>query len=179
MMSKDKTIMLKPMEPEDSVYMEKWHYSGDYDSFFVNAIMLTREQLKVYSFMRDGQGLMIWKTDTSQPVGFISLYDMRMLSQNVKIGILIDKDHQKSLVGYHAMLLALEYAFNQMNFEKVIAEVSETNDRVIAVIENGGFRKECVMEREAKDASGKLTDVVRYCIFKEEFQKRVKDNFYL
>ena len=176
MINKAKNILIRPMEPEDVIHLERWFYSGDHDDFFLNTLALTKEQLKVYSYMKDGQGFMIWHED--KPVGFISLYEMRVVSGNLKIGILIDKEHRKSMVGYESMKMIMDYVFNQLNFVKVIAEVLVTNERVNAVICNGGYWKEATLQREA-NFKGKLTDVIRYCIFRDEFLNGVEKGFYI
>lgn len=75
------------------------------------------------------------------------------------------------------MKLCFDYIFNKMNFEKVIMEVLASAHRLCKVCENGGFRREAILEKEAR-VNGCLVDVVRYMIFKKDYQKYIAEGFY-
>lgn len=175
MIDRARNIIIKPFEPDDVSILEKWFYSGDYDDFFVNALTLTKEQLKVYSYMRDGQAFMIWKE--GKAIGFISLYDMRAVAANLKLGIFIDKAHQENGDMFASMKMTANYIFMQMHFVKLIFEILVTNTRARYLAEKAGFKVEGIMIKEA-NCGGVFTDVVRYTMFKEDFMKAVEEGAY-
>ena len=167
-------ISLKPFEIDDVPQLEAWMYSGAYDDMFRDAPMLTREQLRVYGYMKDGQCFTIWRRDADggfvDRMGFCVLYEMRAVPGNLKLAILVDQRFQKQGVCLEAMRLACDYVFNTLNFYKLIVEVLCTNKRLRELCEKGGGAIEATLKHEAK-SGGQYADVVRYALFRDDFIK--------
>jgi len=160
-------LYLKPFEPEHVPCLERWFYSGDYDDYFRDMSLLNKEQLKVYAYMKDGQSFIVY--EDLNPVGFITIYEMRAIPSNGKIAILIDEKYQNQGYCLRAMILVLDYLFLKFDYEKVIIEVLEQNTRLNNMIVNGGFKLEAKLAKEAR-VDGELKDVIRYCMFKEQYK---------
>ena len=160
-------MYLKPFEPENVPLLERWFYSGDYDDYFRDMSLLNKEQLKIYAYMKDGQSFIVY--EDLNPVGFITIYEMRAIPSNAKIAILIDDKYQKKGYCLRSMLLVLDYLFLKFDYEKVIIEVLEENIRLNDMIKKGGFEYEAKLAKEAR-VEGELKDVIRYCMFKEPYK---------
>lgn len=161
-----KNLSIRPYENVDMPIVKKWFYSGDYPEFFRDMLALTEEQLKVYSYMKDGQGYIIWKG--ADPIGFIILYQMALVPANVKLSILIDKNYQGQKYCIEAMIEMGNYIFNRLRMKKLIVEVMESSSRLRNILIEGGFEEECVLKNEAK-LEDKWVNVIRYIMFDEQF----------
>jgi len=161
-------LYLKPFEVEDVATLEKWFYSGDYDDHFRDMTLLTREQLKIYSYMKDGQAFIV--RENNDVIGLVTIYEMRVIPSNFKLSVLIDKSYQGKGFCLDSMLLILDYAFLKLGYDKAIVEVLESNERLNNMILKGGFEFEAKLEREAK-INGEFQDVIRYKMFKDKYRK--------
>lgn len=168
MIKTKKGLFIRPYENDDMPILKQWFYSCDYDDFFRDMFVLSNEQLKIYSYMKDGQAFIIWDLET--PIGFIILYEMKAVPRNLKLSILIDKERQGNGHCRDAMLAMGEYVFNRLQYDKIIVEVLPSNVRLANMILKGGFKHEAMLERETR-VEGELVDVDRYCIFREEYLK--------
>lgn len=169
MFNQTERLIIRPFEGYDVPILKKWFYSGDYPEFFRDMLALNDEQLKVYSFLKDGQGFMIFENGGhSAPIGFVVLYEQRIVPANIKLSILIDKKVQKKGLCLEAMREMCRYVFGRMRVHKLIVEALETNDRLNAMLEKGGFMKECVLLDEAS-MDGCFYNVCRYALFKKDF----------
>jgi len=166
-----KNLNILPFETYDMMLVKSWFYSGDYPEFFRDMYALTEDQLKIYANMKDGQGFIVRHGDT--PIGFIILYELRIVPANIKLSILIDKKYQEQGFGLEAMVEMCNYVFNRMRLEKLIVEVMESNKRIQQLLEMGGFEKEAVLKKEA-NINGDLQDVVRFALYKDQFKEVVK-----
>lgn len=175
-----KRLILKPVEPEDIVHIERWAYSDDYAYFFRDLPMMTRAQIQTYANFQDGRAFMVWRQPAEgapNPAGLVCLHDMRPVPSTVKVGVLIDRTCQESGYALEAVKQVVEFAFFQMHFNKIIAEIIEANHRTVELLEKGGFRREARLEKES-NYKGVLTDVLRYVLFRDEYRQKVKEGFY-
>jgi RimJ/RimL family protein N-acetyltransferase len=166
-----KPISIRPFEVSDMPTLKQWFYSGDYPEFFRDMLALTEEQLKIYAYMKDGQGFIIW--DNVEPVGFVILYEMRVVPSNIKLAILVDKYYQEKGICLSAMIEMCKYVFHKLRMEKLIVEVLESNDRIKELAEKGGLEYECTLKNEA-NVNGKMCNVIRYCLYKNQFEEIMK-----
>ena len=161
-------INLRPFEVEDVPKLKDWFYSGDYPEFFRDMLMLTDEQLKIYSYMKDGQGFVIRKDEGS--IGFVLLYEQRIVPQTIKVGILIDVRYQRNGYCLEAMRRVLDYTFDKLNIRKVIVEVCGSNKRLQEIVTTGGFQYEAILLKEAK-LGNEYSDVIRYYMDRDMYQQ--------
>jgi len=103
-------------------------------------------------------------------IGFIKLSRIRWGNRKCELSILIDKRRQGRGLASEAMESVINYAFNEMRFHRLEAEVIEFNKASIKLIEKFGFRKEGVL-REAKFYEGKYWDIIRYALLEKEWGK--------
>jgi len=166
MFKNSKSLKIMPYEVEHMPILKDWFYSGDYPEFFRDMLVLTDEQLKIYSYMKDGQSFVIYKD--KEVIGFIILYEYRTVPSNIKLSILIDKKYQAKGYALEAMQMITEYVFNKLHIYKLIVEVCQINKRIQELLIKGGFEYECTLLKEAF-MDGKRTDSVRYFMEQEKY----------
>lgn len=172
MIAPSPNLSIRPYEVSDVECVKDWFYSGLYPEFFRDMPALTEEQLKVYAYMKDGQGFIV-RNNQGVKVGFIILHEVRAVPRNCKLSILIDRNFQEKGYCLEAMVSMAKYIFFRLGMEKMIVECLESNTRLQKLTEQGGFNKECVLIREAR-IENDLVNVVRYTMFKEQFIEVLK-----
>ena len=159
---------IRPYEPSDMPVLKEWFYSGDYPQFFRDMLLMTEDQLKIYSSMRDGMAYIVEKAGT--PVGFMVIYDMRYVPSNLKVAILIDKKYQGQKYALSGMIETCKYVYNCLSYNKLIVEVCSTNKHLQESLNIGGFDYEATLLKEAR-IDGEWVDVIRYCMFADKFRE--------
>lgn len=106
-----------------------------------------------------------------QPIGMVALQNIKWYNRKAEITIVIVPKFQKRGFGTQALSFIMEFAFHQLNFHRLEAEVYDYNQGSIRLLEKLGFTKEGVL-REAKYADGKYHDIIRYGILKDEYKKQ-------
>lgn len=80
-------------------------------------------------------------------VGYFQLRDIQWIHRRAWLGIVIgDKTNRGKGYGEKAMRLGLDYAFNELNLQKISLEVLELNTGALKLYEKLGFKKEGFFE---------------------------------
>jgi UDP-4-amino-4,6-dideoxy-N-acetyl-beta-L-altrosamine N-acetyltransferase len=105
-------------------------------------------------------------TKDDNPVGFITLNKINYTHKNCYIGIVIgDFEAQGKGYGKEAMEIAIKYAFDTLNINKITLEVVENNISALALYKKLGFIEEGRLKRHFY-AEGEYLDVLIYSIFR-------------
>ena len=99
-------------------------------------------------------------------IGFMALSDVDLIHKKAEASTYFEKSggFSKALFSFY------EYAFQVLGLHKLKAEVVESNQRVISMLEKHGYQNEgrC---RSKVYRHGKTWDTLLYGIFEEDFQK--------
>lgn len=102
-------------------------------------------------------------------IGFVHLTEIDWPSRAAQFGIVIgDTSRQCRGIGSEASRLALRYAFNTLNLDRLELRVSEPNTRARHIYQKLGFREEGRLRRAAF-IDGVAIDVMVMGILREEF----------
>ena len=166
-----KNITLRPILLEDLPYLNAWkndylvfrNLGGGYQPISID------QQKEWMNNMIDLTGnskrLIIEKDDT--PIGMIGLYDINYINRNCEFGIYIgeEKYHGKGY-GTEATEKILNYAFNNLNLEKVKLLVNQGNP-AIKMYERLGFHEVGWLKKE-RFVEGNYVDVLMMEKLKDE-----------
>ncbi|MGZ6962565.1 MAG: GNAT family N-acetyltransferase, partial [Ilumatobacteraceae bacterium] len=102
--------------------------------------------------------------------GLVNLAGIDSKHRRCEFGIYIATPQSRSQgTGTAALSMALTYAFEELDLNKVSAEAFATNVDAIQAYERSGLRREaCLRDHVTKD--GKMHDVVRLAILREDWQ---------
>lgn len=104
-------------------------------------------------------------------VGFVHLTEIDWPSRTAQFGIVIgDRSRQCRGIGSEATALALRYAFDTLNLDRLELRVSEINARARHIYLKLGFHEEGRL-RKAAYIDGAVIDVVIMGILREEFRR--------
>jgi RimJ/RimL family protein N-acetyltransferase len=104
-------------------------------------------------------------------VGFIWMDSIDWQARNAKIMYFIGKEHWGKGYASEALSLICEFAFENMNLEKVYTFVHETNGASLSVLEKNRFTLVGRLRRHAYVPKYGYVDVLVYELLKEEWKK--------
>jgi len=177
MMLRGENVVLGAIREEDIDVLASWYENTDFLRFydFHPAIPKTREQLrKIYE---DGPGesfvpLAIRLNANDRLIGLIELDGISVNNRFSWISIGFgDDSHRGKGYGYEALSLAVEFAFRELNLERLQLNVLSYNKAAIRLYEKLGFQKEGTY-REAVLRDGKRHDLLLYGILEREWKQK-------
>ena len=102
-------------------------------------------------------------------VGVISLTDLDYSNKKAELSYWLGKRYWGKKIMKEAIVLILNFVFNQLNFNKVYATVMHPNTKSARLLEACGFQYEGTM-RQNVFKNGEWLDQFLYSILKDEFQ---------
>lgn len=168
-------VILRVFDDNDMPYLLRWY--NDYElnrlagwsSGRVSASKLKYNMGK--SFGSDPMNLMIDDMN-GRPIGTIQLYDFNDQDKSCKLGIRIgDKNYWSKGYGGDAVKTIVEYAFTQLNINRVDLRVYEYNQRAAHCYEKCGFKVEG-RSRKSAFIDGDYYDEILMGLLKSEYLKK-------
>jgi RimJ/RimL family protein N-acetyltransferase len=140
--------------PLTELYEEKWlerNSLSEKDVVFV-----------IEAIMEDG---------SLKPIGICGLHGIEWKNRRATIGIAIgDKEFWSNGYGTEAIKILIEYAFNELNLQRIESSAYDFHERSIAMQKKVGFQVEG-RRRQAIFKNGRYVDEVMLGILKEEWKK--------
>jgi len=177
-------VLLRPLALTDGSLLahyvneepELWKYSlaaitntKDLDKYIQTAIE-ARENKTAYAFI-------VFDKLLNEYVGCTRLYDILLAFQTTLIGYTwYSKKCWGTKLNENCKYLLLEYAFDQMGFERVEFRADNNNKRSIAAMQKIGCTIEGVLRNHLPKPDGTRRDSIVLSILKEEWTNKVKAN---
>lgn len=74
-------------------------------------------------------------------IGFVGLKNYNPLTKRSLLGIVFDANYVSEGYGYDAMIVLLDYYFNDLKFKEMLLEVNLFNDRALNLYKKIGFKQ--------------------------------------
>ena len=116
---------------------------------------------------KDDKFFFIVENETA-PVGTIYVWEARRREGVFRYGIQIEEPHRAKGYAKEALIIILDYYFNELNYQKCAPYAYEFNTRSQAFHEKLGFTKEGILRNETY-TRGKYHSIVYYGMLKNEF----------
>jgi ribosomal-protein-alanine N-acetyltransferase len=114
--------------------------------------------------MRNQAGDLVEK----QVIGQITLYDLSFLHSRAEIGLWIGKPYWRQGFGFEALQQLIQYAFTDLNLNRIQAHIFPENTRSIHLFEKIGFKYEGLNRQYVKKQLS-YRDVVMYAYLKTDY----------
>lgn len=164
-------ISLVPLRETDIELVRTWRNSPEVAQYMYTSEVVTTEQQAAW-FARIGQDntAVYWLIEyNDQPIGLASLTGInRTLSSCYWAFYLGDSGVRGAGIGAKIEFNVLNYVFDTLKLNKLRCEVLTSNDRVIAMHEKFGFRREAYYRQHVKK-DGVWHDVVGLALLKQEW----------
>ena len=177
-------VLLRPLAVSDLTYLEKyvleepdlWQFSlvaiqdkADLEKYIHDAIE-ARNQKTAYPFI-------VFDQLSQTYVGVTRFYDIPLAFATTQLGYTwYSKKVWGTGLNQACKFLLLEFAFDQMGFERVEFRADNNNKRSIAAMQKIGCSVEGVLRNHLPMPGGKRRDSIVLSILKEEWETKVKSN---
>lgn len=168
-------VSLRPITEADTDKIVRWRNAPSVMEHFIYRTPLTAADHLNWLHNRVQTGevaqFIITDTDTGEDVGSVYLRDIDTHNKKCEYGIFIGEEGCRGKgIGTAAARLALQYAFEALQLNRVFLRVFADNPRAIKSYEKAGFRREGTF-REDVIIDGKAYDMVFMGILKQEWEK--------
>jgi len=177
-------VLLKPLALTDGSLLthyvneepELWNYSlvainnaSDLENYIQTAIE-ARANKTSYAFI-------VYDKLLNEYVGCTRLYDIQLAFQTTQIGYTwYSKKCWGTKLNENCKYLLMEFAFDQMGFERVEFRADNNNKRSIAAMQKIGCTIEGVLRNHLPMPNGKRRDSIVLSILKEEWNTSLKQS---
>lgn len=174
----DDVIFLRALELSDAERLVKWRNDPQItnllggNTFFVSLYRETEWLRKITLDDSENLRLAICLSDKSSHIGLVNLTNINWINRNAEFSILIgEKIHWGKGYAKQAALLALNYAFKELNLNRIYLKVRTDNQKALDLYKKLGFLTEGVLRNELYK-NGSYISLIVMSILKNEFNER-------
>ena len=117
----------------------------------------------------------VWRKDTNQYIGDISLKNIDKSIPKAEIGYYLDTRAEGYGYGAEMLKAIIRFAFEDVLLNKIFLRTSLHNSRSYALAENCGFQREGLLRQDFRDDRKELIDVYYYGLTRADYNKMAKD----
>lgn len=137
---------------------------------YINTALLNRKAKIDYPF------IVIDKIE-NKTIGSTRFYAINLTNKTLELGYTwYGKKYQGTYVNKNCKYLLLEFAFEQLNMERVGFRANNLNKRSISAMKSIGCVEEGVLRNFSTDAKGDRIDAIVLSIIRNEWFKKIKQN---
>lgn len=137
---------------------------------YINTALLNRKAKIDYPF------IVIDKIE-NKTIGSTRFYAINLTNKTLELGYTwYGKKYQGTYVNKNCKYLLLEFAFEQLNMERVGFRANNLNKRSISAMKSIGCVEEGVLRNFSTDAKGDRIDAIVLSIIRDEWFEKIKQN---
>lgn len=176
-------VLIRPLELSDFENLlhfalnepELWEYSLQKGSgveglkTYIDTAITNREKENSYPFI-------VFDKKTNSYAGSTRFYDIQLTNKTLQLGFTwYGKDYQGTGLNKNCKYLLLEFAFEEMNMERVEFRADFENKKSIAAMKSIGCIEEGVLRKNFVKPNGERRDSIVLSILKKEWLDGVKE----
>lgn len=167
-----KTVRLRPVRESDLPHFQRWLADEELRRWMggMEEQPTIEEEFDWYVNRRQDPDSILWTIETADGV-LLGSVELRLSPQNrrAEVGItILDRSHWGEGYGTEAMRLVLEYAFGELELNRVDLTTDAENARAIRSYEKCGFVREGLM-RKYRMFKGETIDSIAMAILREDW----------
>jgi RimJ/RimL family protein N-acetyltransferase len=174
-MLKGKQLKLGPLREKDIEILAKWYEDAAFLRYYDYnaAVPKTKEQLA--GIYKNGGSdkfipFAVRKIDNDELIGLIEIDNISYNNRFAWLSIGLGEETERGRgFGFESMSLAIEFAFDELNLERLQLNVISYNKAAVKLYEKLGFKKEGVY-RELVLRDGVRSDLYLYGLLKREWK---------
>ena len=166
-------ITIRPITYDDTEDIIRWRNSEYVNARFIDRRMFTKESHEAWlkNFVETGKVAQFIILSDGAGVGSVYLRDIDYDKKDAEFGIFIGEESARGKgVGTESARLILEYAFNELNLDKVFLRVYKDNHGAVKSYEKAGFKK--TDRTDEINDNGLIREVIFMELEKKDFEKR-------
>ena len=106
--------------------------------------------------------------DNDKIIGLVTLANIDYINRCAELHIMIGNEYQNKGAGKYAVKNILDYAFKDINLNRVELSALESNERAIGLYRKMGFMVEGI-SRKAYYKDGKFVNKIEMAVLREEY----------
>ena len=165
--------LLRPLGPDDLELVRAWRNSPAVAQYMYTADPISAEQQQAwYARISQDATVQYWLIYyQDRPVGVANLYAINQRNRSAYWAFYLGEENlHGSGIGAKVELAVLEYVFEELKLNKLSCEVFVTNEKVVAMHEKFGFRREAYF-RQHIYKNKQFVDVVGLAMLRREWQQ--------
>lgn len=168
-------IYIRPITIEDTENIVKWRNSPEVTVNFIYRTQLTAESHLQWMKNKVETGqvaqFIIVEKEGEKPIGSVYLRDIDTVNKKAEFGIFIGENSTRGKgYGTQATKLILDYAFKELDLNKVMLRVFAYNKGAIKCYEKAGFTNEGCFRQDVI-IDGVAYDIIFMGILKSEWEE--------
>lgn len=168
-------LVLKLLDEQDEEDIIKWRNKKDIiDSLFsYKGITVAQHRIWYERYLKDDSRIefVLIKKDAGTKIGTIGLSSIDYKNQKAEYGILLGEAHEHGKgFAKEASIAIIDYAFFELNIQKIKLSVLSDNKNAIYLYRNLGFKEEGILRKEVYK-NNVYKDVIVMALFKEDWMK--------
>ena len=167
------TELLRPLAADDLELVRTWRNSEAVAQYmYTDAPVSVEQQQAWFASVSTDASKEYWMImHQDRPVGVANLYAINTAARSCYWAFYLgDENLRGSGLGVKVELAVLAYVFDERKLNKLLCEVFVSNDKVIAMHEKFGFRRESYF-RQHVYKNGVFRDVVGLALLQREWQQ--------
>ena len=167
------TDLLRPLGPDDLELVRAWRNSPAVAQYMYTADPISAEQQQAwYARISQDATVQYWLIYyQDRPVGAANLYAISQRNRSAYWAFYLGEENlHGSGIGAKVELAVLAYVFEELKLNKLSCEVFVTNEKVVAMHEKFGFRREAYF-RQHIYKNKQFVDVVGLAMLRREWQQ--------
>lgn len=171
------SIFLRAFEQDDYILINKWRNDYDIQKLTggqIKYVSLEMEKEWVHSKMMNNTRDIYWaiclNDDSKRMIGYISLNNIDYLNRSADAGgsVIGEKDCQDGVSIFEALKIVLDYAFLQLNMNRITASCLPEHYLAPHSLYAFGFKKEGSM-KESVYKNGSYKDMDLYALLRKDY----------
>lgn len=158
--------------------IRKWRNSPEVSKYmYTDAFISTEDQINWYRKIKNDKNSRHWLIQyEGKSVGVVSITDIKHQLSNCYWGFYLgDTNFRSRGIAKKILFKVCEYVFEELQFNKLMAQIFKFNERVIYIHESFGFRREAYYRSHCLK-NEKYEDVIGLALLKKEWVV-LKDGF--
>ena len=179
-------VLLRPLKKEDHHLLlpfalnepDSWKYSlvsaagNEGLTYYMQLALNAREKQTEYPFI-------VFDKQTNSYAGSTRFYDINLPFKTLQLGYTwYGQDYRGTGLNKHCKFLLLQFAFEEMEMERVEFRADNENERSIAAMKSIGCKVDGVLRSNMPKKEGGRRDSIVLSILKDEWFANVKANLY-
>jgi RimJ/RimL family protein N-acetyltransferase len=169
------TVRLRPVQESDLPHFQRWLADAELRRWMgsVEEQPTIEEEFDWYIRRREDPESVLWTIETPDGI-LLGTTELRLSPENMRaeVGIsILDRTQWGKGYGTEAMRLVLDYAFDELELNRVELTTDAENARAIRSYEKCGFAREGLLRRH-RVFEGVVGDTLVMAILREEWQGR-------
>lgn len=180
------SIFLRAFEQDDYLLINKWRNDSSIQEFTGGLIKFVSTDMekawvqdKMMHNTKDLYLAICLNDDSKRMIGYISLNNIDHLNKTAEAGgtVIGEKDCQDGFAMFEALKILLDYAFLQLNINRITASCLPYHFLAPYSLSAFGFQKEGTM-REVLYKHGSFKDMDLYSLLRKDYDKIAEEDGY-